>query len=148
MRRMLDPKELGELGGGGGGEGVYMYGVKITGISSQPATLIFNVIANHTGLLTNESVGNSETFTKNNDLHAFFSKLATIWPSNSYSAATTGPYILATGTFGTGSNIKDIHYGRYNKLSNFVEMYQDEDAGNSQSIGEGNTKSIIVQRIM
>ena len=142
MRRMLDPKTIG---GGGSGEGVYMYGVKITGTSSKPATLIFNIITNHTGLLTKEAVGRSETFTKEHDLHTFFSKLATIWPSDS---STEGPYILATGTFGTGSNIKNIHYVRYNKLAIVVRMYQDEAGENNQTIGEGSTSSILVQRIM
>lgn len=142
MRRMIDPKELG---GGGGGAGVYMYAVKITGASYEPATLIFNIIANHTGLLTKEAVGRSETFTKKDDFHSFFSKLKEIWPSDS---STEGPYILATGTFGKDSNIKDIHYVRYNALANILTMYKDEANENNQDIAEGNTSKIIVQRIM
>lgn len=142
MRRMLDPKELG---GGGGGGGVYVYAVKISGTSREPATLIFNIVTNHTGLLTKEAVGRSEVFTKENDFHSFFSKLKEIWPSDSY---TEGPYILATGKFGKDSNIKNIHYVRYNRLAIVISMYQDETDGNNQEIGEGNTSEIIVQRIM
>ena len=63
-----------ELGGGG----VYLYAVKITGMSHNPCTVIFNIITNHTGLLTNEAVGRSETFTKEADRIAFFHKLETI----------------------------------------------------------------------
>ena len=143
MRRMLDPKELEGVGGGGGG--VYLYAVKITGVSYKQATLIFNIITNHTGLLTKEAVGRSETFTKEDDLHSFFSKLKEIWPSDS---STAGPYILATGTFGADTNIKDIHYVRYNALANIITMYNDESDENNQNIGEGSTSRIIVQRIM
>ena len=63
-----------ELGGGG----VYLYAVKITGMSHNPCTVIFNIITNHTGLLTNEAVGRSETFTKEADRIAFFHKLEAI----------------------------------------------------------------------
>ena len=139
MRRMIDPKELG---GGGGGSGVYMYAVKITGKSLKPATLIFNVITNHTGLLTKEAVGRSETFTEEKDRHSFFSKLKEIWPSDSYD----GDYILATGTF--GNDTKDVNYIRYNQSANVITMYKDEADGNNQDIGEGSTNRIMVQRIM
>ena len=142
MRRMIDPKELG---GGGGGAGVYMYAVKITGVSYKPATLIFNIITNHTGLLTKEAVGRSETFTKEDEFRSFYSKLKEIWPSDS---STAGPDILATGTFGKDSNIKDIHYVRYNSLAIILTMYKDETDGNNQDIGAGSTNRIIVQRIM
>ena len=142
MRRMIDPKELG---GGGGGDGVYMYAVKITGNSRSPGTLIFNVVTNHTGLLTKEAVGRSETFNKEADRIAFFHKFKEIWPSDS---STEGPYILATGTFGKDSNIKDIHYLRYNALANIIIFYKDEESGNNGSFGGGNTTSIFVQRIM
>ena len=144
MRRMLDKKELEGLGGGGE-NGVYMYAVKITGKSSSPGTLIFNVITNHTGLMTNESVGISETINTENDCRNFFRKFATIWPSDS---STKGPYILATGTFGKGSDVKDIHFLTYNRLANIINFYKDEGNENNDSFGAGNTSSILVQRIM
>ena len=130
-----------ELGGGG----VYLYAVKITGMSHNPCTVIFNIITNHTGLLTNEAVGRSEKFTEEADRIAFFHKLEAIWPSDS---ATEGPYILATGTFGKDANIKDINYVRYNRLANILWIYKDEADGNHGSIGGGNTNSVLVQRIM
>ena len=144
MRRMLDPKTLGG-GSGGSGEGVYMYGVKITGASNNPGTLIFNVITNHTGLMTNDSVGSSEKITKENDRRNFFKKFSTIWPSND---STKGPYILATGSFGKGNDIKDIHFITYNKLAEVINFYKDEESGNNDSYGYGDTTSIVVQRIM
>ena len=142
MRRMLDPKELGGLGGGGG---VYMYAVRIDGDSSNPCTLIFNVITNHTGLLTKEDVGRSETLTKEADRIAFFNKFKEIWPSDSLDK---GPYILATGTFGSGADIKDIQYVRYNRLAGVMRIYKDEASGNNKNIGGGNTSEIFIQRIM
>ena len=143
MRRMLDPKTLG--GGGGSREGVYMYAVKITGSSRNPGTLIFNVITNHTGLMTNDSVGSSEKLTTENDRDKFFRKFSTLWPSND---DTKGPYILATGSFGKGNDIKEIHFITYNKLAYVINFYKDEESGNYDSYGSGDTTSIVVQRIM
>ena len=137
---MLDPKTIG----GGGGSGVYMYAAKITGVSYKPCTLILNIITNHTGLLTKEAVGRSEKFTEEADFKSFYNKLKEIWPSDTFE----GAYIIATGTFGKDSAIKDIHFVRYNTSANVVTMYKDESDGNYQAVGAGSTNNIIVQRIM